>query len=203
MREITFDGRLTKDSEVLVSKSGVKYVMLNVANDEYSEKDANGNQIVTYFKVVSFSQTHIAMSEKGKFKKGSAIYVVGQMSAPTAYIDKNNMAKVNNISVTADRIGYAMYSKSDDAKNVNTQVAGNMAQQPTAPQMTHLQQPVQQFSAPQSMPQFVVPQQSAPVVNEGMSDTTRQAIESYKQSNPNIIPQATLDAMNTEASLPF
>lgn len=206
MREITFDGRLTKDSEVSVSKSGVKYVTLNIANDEYGEKDANGNQVVVYFKVVSYNQVHIARSEKGNYKKGSAVFVVGQMSAPTAYIDKNNMVKVSNISVIADRIGYVSRDKSDDNKNVTTQMTSNMVQQPAAPQISHLQQPAQQFVVPQqSMPQFVAPQQQqiAPVVSEGMSDTTRQSIENYKQSNPNIIPQATLDAMNIEASLPF
>lgn len=112
MRNITFDGRLGKDAELLKTKNGTPYVRFNVANNTFS----GGEEKTDWFDVVSYDE-YVAEKRLQYLRKGTYVIVTG---AITSEINVSNGNVYLNHKVTASTIDTPRFGKTqtnEDGEN--------------------------------------------------------------------------------------
>ena len=103
MRNITFDGRLGKDAELLKAKNGSPYIRFNVANNSF----VGGQEKTDWFDVVSYDG-YIAEKRLQYLKKGTYVIITG---AITSEINVFNGNIYLNHKVTATTIDTPRFGK--------------------------------------------------------------------------------------------
>lgn len=106
MRNITLDGRLGKDAEVLTAKNGRQYVRFNIANNLYT----SGNERTDWFDVTCYDP--FVVEKKSQYlKKGSYVIITGQIISEVRVVNGNIYM---NHYVTAATIDTPRFGKRDD-----------------------------------------------------------------------------------------
>ena len=99
MRQLTFDGRLGKDAELLSTQSGQQYLRFVVANNSYS-KGANGEreEKTDWMDVVCFDP-FLGKSKQQVLKKGYYVIVTGGLEVSVATLQDGRQLRVsiNNV----------------------------------------------------------------------------------------------------------
>jgi len=150
MKIITFDGRLGRNAEVKVGKSGKKFLSFTVANNSFYE----GQQRVDWFDVVCFDPYIIDRftDENGEIrllKKGAYVIIVGTINSVVNTGSNGNMYINHNVNATTiDRpnVGPSSdYQRKDDAEaneptmsvytaNTQTQATAHQQAPPKTPE---------------------------------------------------------------------
>lgn len=120
MRKIELTGRLAADAERKISKTGKEMLTFRVGNNEFNDKDEQGNQKTYWFNVTTFNQRHFGMAQY--LTKGKPIIVEGD------YTDRIYQNRDGNCEISRDIIANAIYFISDGNGN-NTKT--NQATTPT------------------------------------------------------------------------
>lgn len=106
MRNITLDGRLGKDAEVLTAKNGRQYVRFNIANNLYT----SGSERTDWFDVTCYDP--FVVEKKSQYlKKGSYVIITGQIISEVRVVNGNIYM---NHYVTAATIDTPRLGKRDD-----------------------------------------------------------------------------------------
>ena len=102
MNKLTIIGNLTKDPELRTTQDGISVCSFTVAVTNRRKKDANGNFVTDFFKVVAWRQ----LGENcGKFlSKGKKVCAVGAVELKS-YTGKDGVARYN-MEVTAEDIEF-------------------------------------------------------------------------------------------------
>lgn len=112
MRKIELTGRLAADAERKISKTGQEFLSFRVANNEFTDKNEQGNQKTYWFNVTIFNQHYFGMAQY--LTKGKSIIVDGN------YSDRLYQNKDGNCEIARDIIANAIYFNSDGNGNNNT-----------------------------------------------------------------------------------
>ena len=113
MRKIELTGRLAADAERKISKTGKEFLSFRVGNNEFNDKDEQGNQKTYWFNVTTFNQRHFGMAQY--LTKGKSIIVEGD------YSDRLYKNKEGNCEIARDIMANAIYFNSDGNGNNNNQ----------------------------------------------------------------------------------
>ena len=113
MRKIELTGRLAADAERKISKTGKEFLSFRVGNNEFNDKDEQGNQKTYWFNVTTFNQRHFGMAQY--LTKGKSIIVEGD------YSDRLYQNKEGNCEIARDIMANAIYFNSDGNGNNNNQ----------------------------------------------------------------------------------
>ena len=105
MRKIELTCHLVADAERKISKGGKEYLSFRVGNNEYNDKDEQGNQKPYWFNVTTFNQRHFGMTQY--LTKGKSIIVEGD------YSDRIYQNKEGKCDIARDIIANAIYFNSD------------------------------------------------------------------------------------------
>lgn len=98
------DGRLTRDAEVKTNASGTKFLSFTLANNGF----AKGEQITTFFNVISYNPYDIQRQENdGFYNKGKLVVVSGRPSESMSI--KDNKTYLNR-NIIANSIELGAYS---------------------------------------------------------------------------------------------
>ena len=111
MRKIELTGRLAADVERKISKTGKEFLYFRVGNNEFNDKDEQGNQKTYWFNVTTFNQRHFGMAQY--LTKGKPIIVEGD------YTDRIYQNRDGNCEISRDIIANAIYFNSDGNGNNN------------------------------------------------------------------------------------
>ena len=111
MRKIELTGRLAADAERKISKTGKEFLSFRVGNNEFNDKDEQGNQKTYWFNVITFNQRHFGMAQY--LTKGKPIIVEGD------YTDRIYQNRDGNCEISRDIIANAIYFNSDGNGNNN------------------------------------------------------------------------------------
>lgn len=76
MRTIEVSGHLAADAERKMNKNGKEYISFRIGNNEFNDKDEQGNRRTFWFSVTSYNQRHFAM--KPYLTKGKPVIVRGE-----------------------------------------------------------------------------------------------------------------------------
>ena len=109
MKKIELTGRLAADVERKISKTGKEFLYFRVGNNEFNDKDEQGNQKTYWFNVTTFNQRHFGMAQY--LTKGKSIIVDGD------YSDRIYQTKDGNCEISRDIIANAIYFNSDGNSN--------------------------------------------------------------------------------------
>lgn len=173
------DGRLTKDAEVKVDKSGMKYLSFTLVHNAYSKN----TQTAIFFNVTSYNAYDINAHETdNKYAKGRLVVVIGKASEVMTI--KDNKTYLNR-SILAHYIEVC-YVPKEDGKQVTSHV--NVA--PTTPTPTcetpTLSQPT--VSTP-TAPSFSAEIPVTPVVTPVTSPITPTSTNKvYEVGEPDELP---------------
>ena len=161
MKIITFDGRLGKNAEIKIGKSGKKFIAFSVANNSFSD----GQQRVDWFDVTCFDPYLIDRftDENGEvrlLKKGAYVIVTGTINSVVNTGNNGNMYINHNVrAITIDKPNVGVggeYQRKDDAEedvpNVSVYTANTQTQK--------VEQP-----APQAQPSYVAAYSGVDVEN--------------------------------------
>ena len=113
MRKIELTGRLAADAERKISKTGKEFLSFRVGNNEFNDKDEQGNQKTYWFNVTTFNQRHFGMAQY--LTKGKSIIVEGD------YSDRLYQNKEGNCEIARDIMANAIYFNSDGNSNNSNQ----------------------------------------------------------------------------------
>ena len=113
MRKIELTGRLAADAERKISKTGKEFLSFRVGNNEFNDKDEQGNQKTYWFNVTTFNQRHFGMTQY--LTKGKSIIVEGD------YSDRLYQNKEGNCEIARDIMANAIYFNSDGNSNNSNQ----------------------------------------------------------------------------------
>ena len=116
-------GRLGKDAEVRQAQTGTYYFSCNVANSEYNDKETH------WYRVISYNNIHVKNYDK--FKKGSAVIIIGRYNE-SLYQNKDGKVEINR-DIIASSIDY----------NETVRLDNNNHQQVSAPATVKIEQPQQ------------------------------------------------------------
>lgn len=112
MRKIELTGRLAADAERKISKTGQEFLSFRVGNNEFTDKNEQGNQKTYWFNVSMFNQHYFGMAQY--LTKGKSIIVDGN------YSDRLYQNKDGNCEIARDIIANAIYFNSDGNSSNNT-----------------------------------------------------------------------------------
>lgn len=113
MRKIELTGRLAADAERKISKTGKEFLSFRVGNNEFNDKDEQGNQKTYWFNVTTFNQRHFGLTQY--LTKGKSIIVEGD------YSDRLYQNKEGNCEIARDIMANAIYFNSDGTGNNSNQ----------------------------------------------------------------------------------
>lgn len=166
------DGRLTRDAEVKTNHSGTKFLSFTLANNGF----AKGEQITTFFNVISYNPYDIQRQENdGFYNKGRLVIVSGRPSESMSI--KDNKTYLNrNIIANSIELGAYSVNKENTATTTYKDVAPTptptpMCETPLPPKPQVVQPPqpqVQQTTPPQPQIQQTIPQK--PTYSVSMDD---------------------------------
>ena len=148
MKIITFDGRLGRNAEVKVGKSGKKFLSFTVANNSFYE----GQQRVDWFDVVCFDPYLIDRftddnGEVRLLKKGAYVIVVGTVNSVVNTGNNGNMYINHNVNATMidkPNVGPSSdYQRRDETNDAEPVMSVYTASTPT--QRTEPVQPQQPY----------------------------------------------------------
>ncbi len=109
MNKIILIGRLTKDSELRYSPTGMAVVKNSIAVDDgFGEKKKTD-----FFNIVCFGKTAEATAQYTE--KGSKVSIVGKLK--TNSYEKDGV-KVNNVEIIIEEIEFLSVKKSDNKKDL-------------------------------------------------------------------------------------
>lgn len=111
MRKIELTGRLAADAERKISKTGKEFLSFRVGNNEFNDKDEQGNQKTYWFNVTTFNQRHFGIAQY--LTKGKSIIVEGD------YSDRLYQNREGNCEISRDIMANAIYFNSDGNGNNN------------------------------------------------------------------------------------
>lgn len=142
MRLIQLTGFIVNDAEKKVSKNGKEYITFRMGNNEFGDKDDNGNEKTLWFRVTSFNQRHFGMTQY--LTKGKPIIVAGDYS-DSLYQRNDGSCDVNR-DIIANGI-YFVFDGNGQNKQKNNQSpqATNSAPTPK-PSTAEIQIPSGQFN---------------------------------------------------------
>ena len=106
MKQISFDGRIGKNAEVLATKGGRKYVRFSVANDTF----VNGENKTEWFDVTCYDP-YVVENRVKYLSKGRYVIVHGSLN--TEVNAKNGKIYLNQY-VTANCIDTPVFGKKDE-----------------------------------------------------------------------------------------
>lgn len=174
------DGRLTKDAEVKVNQTnGKQFLTFTLANNGFSK----GEQITTYFNVVSYNKHDV--DNLANFKKGKLVVVSGRPNEVMTI--KGNNTYLNR-NIIAYNIEGGTYSVSKDNA---TQVT---SYKDVAPNVT--------CEVPQVQPPTVAVT-SPRITTQVVEQTAIQPQMQPANSVPTYQAQIFTDNVNTDDDLPF
>ena len=161
MRQLTFDGRLGKDAELLSTQSGQQYLRFSVANNTYS-KGANGEreEKTDWMDVICFDP-FLVKSKQQVLKKGYYVIVTGSLEVSLSTLQDGRQfinQRVNAINIEVPNFGTG---KADETGAAQTQAQA-------APQMMGNIPPVtpQPQAQPQAQTTFSMSQPTTTVDND-------------------------------------
>lgn len=120
MNQITIAGHLGSDPEVRFTSSGQKVTTLRVA--ARARRGAKDETI--WWKVTIWGDQFDKMI--GYFKKGSPIIVVGELSKPEIFTDREGRPQVS-MNITASNIMFSPFGKPDQAGSVQQESSDRQA----------------------------------------------------------------------------
>ena len=148
------DGRLTRDAEVKTNHSGTKFLSFTLANNGF----AKGEQITTFFNVISYNPYDIQRQENdGFYNKGRLVIVSGRPSESMSI--KDNKTYLNR-NIIANSIELGAYSVNKE--NTSTTTYKDVAPTPTP-----------MCETPQA-PKPQVPQPTAPTYQQPTTSANQQ-----------------------------
>lgn len=122
MNQVTIAGHLGADPEVRFTSSGKKVSTLRVA----ARARKNSKDETIWWKVTIWGDQFDKIIPY--FKKGHPIIVMGELSPPEMFTDREGKTQVS-MNITAQYIGFSPFGKPDGAHNQSSQEASPMAQQ--------------------------------------------------------------------------
>lgn len=124
MNNIMIAGHLGADPETRFTPGGQKVTSFRVATNVRK----GGQDQTVWFRVTVWGDRYDKMLVH--VKKGSAIIVYGELSAPQVYTDKNGQPQVS-LDINADRIAFSPFGKGDKAggQSAGASVAGSFGEQ--------------------------------------------------------------------------
>jgi len=122
MNQVTIAGHLGADPEVRFTSSGKKVSTLRVA----ARARKNSKDETIWWKVTIWGDQFDKIIPY--FKKGHPIIVMGELSPPEMFTDREGKTQVS-MNITAQYIGFSPFGKPDGATNHSSQEASPMAQQ--------------------------------------------------------------------------
>lgn len=118
MNVITIAGRLAADAETRVTPSGLKVTNFRMAVNVRK----GGKEETMWWRVTVWGDRYDKMMPY--FKKGAALVVVGEMSKPEIWTDKEGRPQVG-LEMTADMIRFSPFSSSQDGTGAANQNQGS------------------------------------------------------------------------------
>ena len=148
------DGRLTRDAEVKTNHSGTKFLSFTLANNGF----AKGEQITTFFNVISYNPYDIQRQENdGFYNKGRLVIVSGRPSESMSI--KDNKTYLNR-NIIANSIELGAYSVNKE--NTATTTYKDVAPTPTLTPMCETPLPPKPQVVQPPQPQVQQVQQTIP-----------------------------------------
>lgn len=127
------DGRLTRDAEVKVNKNNNrKYLTFTIANNGFSR----GEQITTYFNVLSYNEHDISRIEN--LTKGKLVVITGK---PNEIMTVKDGKTYLNRSIMANSIESGTYSTNKES-NQSVSVYHDVAPAPSSVEAPNVVRPV-------------------------------------------------------------
>lgn len=114
-------GRLGKDPEARFTASGQKVTTFSLAVSHRKGKEES----TIWVRVTIWGDRFEKLMPY--IKKGSGLIVVGKMSPPSTYVDKEGRTQVS-VEVTAEAIEFNPFGKSDSSENSGVTQTGDHAQ---------------------------------------------------------------------------
>lgn len=127
MNQITIAGHLGADPEVRFTSSGQKVTTLRVA----ARARRGGKDETIWWRVTVWGEQFDKIIPY--FKKGSPIIVVGELSKPEIFTDREGRPQVS-MNITALNIMFSPFGRPDSPGSGNTEEG---AHAPSAPQTSH------------------------------------------------------------------
>ncbi len=130
MNQITIAGHLVADPEVRFTSSGQKVTTLRVA-----ARARRGSKDETiWWKVTIWGEQFDKMI--GYFKKGSPIIVVGELSKPEIFTDREGRPQVS-MNITAFNLMFSPFGRPDQAGGTGSAAGSESSAQPGQSEMAH------------------------------------------------------------------
>lgn len=165
------DGRLTRDAEVKTNSSGTKFLSFTLANNGF----AKGEQITTFFNVISYNPYDIQRQENdGFYNKGRLVIVSGRPSESMSIKDNKTYLNRNIIANSIELGAYSVNKENTTTTTYKDVAPTPMCETPQPPKPQVAQPSVPTYQQP--MPQVTQPQQvqqtapQKPTFNVSMDD---------------------------------
>jgi single-strand DNA-binding protein len=131
MNQITIAGHLGADPEVRFTSSGQKVTTLRVA--ARARRGAKDETI--WWKVTVWGEQFDKMM--AYFKKGSAIIVVGELSKPEIFTDREGRPQVS-MNITASNLMFSPFGKQENSSSTHdSHESGSHGEMAHAPALEH------------------------------------------------------------------
>ena len=101
MKKIFISGNLGRDAEKKLSGNNREFITFSLANSEPYDKDEQGNPKTTWYRVTSFSHSHMLQY----LTKGKGVVIIGRYS-DDAYINKTTNAPEISRDIIAESIEF-------------------------------------------------------------------------------------------------
>lgn len=147
MKQITIDGRIGKDAEVLKTQGGKSYIRFSLANDSF----VNGANQTEWFDITSFD--NFIVESRIKFlKKGRYVIVNGTLNSE---VHSRNGKIYLNQYVTANNIEFPSFGTKKEENNevqVSTYTGGTKSDQTVHEEVKPAPAPVVETPKPAPQP---------------------------------------------------
>lgn len=155
MRTMQVTGHIVADAELKLSKNGKQYLSFRIGNNEYNDKDANGNQRAYWINITSYNSRFFGMSQY--LTKGKPVIIVGD------YNDRVYQNREGNCEVGREILANAIYFNSVNGDGSNNNVNTNrttvapQASPVTQTKMTEVSKPTTaELKVPKAKPTSLV-----------------------------------------------
>ncbi len=146
MNQITIAGHLGSDPEVRFTSSGQKVTTLRVA----ARARRSGKEETIWWKVTVWGEQFDKIIPF--FKKGSPIIVVGELSKPEIFTDREGRPQVS-MNITAQNIMFSPFGRPDSPEGTSSSSSSSSAQT-APPEMAHASQEVSSYGQGKADPSF-------------------------------------------------
>lgn len=130
MRTIEVSGRIAANAEKKISKNGREYLYFRIGNNEFNDKDDNGQQKTYWITVTSFNQRHFGMLQY--LTKGKPIIVNGEYS-DRIYTNKTTGAPEIGREIVANAIYFNPFGGENNGDGTQTKPTATAQIAQTAP----------------------------------------------------------------------